>query len=215
MVSIANVVEHIIKDKPFMQEALSRGILNYAALAEQLTPRIEKQLKKKVKHAAVMMALRRTAEKLEKKFKQKLPTEKAKDVTIVSNLFIMTLVKTPETINSIKKLYKWIDVGDDILTVTQGMHEMAIISNNKHFSKINRVFSKDCEKQIKKVIKDVASITISVPRSSIIIPGFFFFITRALAWENINVIEIVSTHAELTLILTEDDVTKAYNILRE
>ena len=43
MVTIAKIVEKQIEEKPFLQEALSRGIINNAALAEQLIPIVEKK----------------------------------------------------------------------------------------------------------------------------------------------------------------------------
>jgi hypothetical protein len=214
MLSVARVVEHIVEDKPFIQEALARGIINYGAMAEEMLSLIEAELKKKVKHAAVMMALRRTAEKLEKKFECKQPFEKAKDLTIVSNLFILTLSKTPETVESIKDAYKLVDFGEDVLTVTEGIHEISIMSNNKYFNDIKKLFGKHYAKNLRAAEKNVASLTITIPKEAIPVPGFFFLVTRALAWENISVIEVVSTNSELTLILAEQDVTRAYNVLR-
>ena len=38
MVTVAHLVEKIVEQKPFVQEALSRGIINNAALAEELIP---------------------------------------------------------------------------------------------------------------------------------------------------------------------------------
>ncbi len=57
MVTVSHLVEKIVKRKPFLEEALARGILNYVALAETLQPEIEKELKTKVKTSAIMMAL--------------------------------------------------------------------------------------------------------------------------------------------------------------
>ena len=65
MVNMSFLVEKIIEQKPFLQEALSKGIVNNAALAEQLMPELEQQLKNKVKFSAVNMAIRRLSEKLE------------------------------------------------------------------------------------------------------------------------------------------------------
>ena len=71
MVTIAHLIEKVIEEKPFLQEALSRGIINNAALAEELKPLIEKEMKKKVKFSAVNMAIRRLSEKLKGTFIQK------------------------------------------------------------------------------------------------------------------------------------------------
>ena len=46
MVTIAKVVEKYIDEHPFIQESLSRGIINHAALANELIPIVNKELKK-------------------------------------------------------------------------------------------------------------------------------------------------------------------------
>ena len=71
MVTISRVVEKIVSENIFIQEALSRGIINYAAFAEEIKPRVEIELKEKVKDSAVMMALRRLQERIENKIIRK------------------------------------------------------------------------------------------------------------------------------------------------
>jgi aspartokinase len=46
-------------------------------------------------------------------------------------------------------------------------------------------------------------------------PGVIFTAIRRLAWEQINIYEIVSTMTELTFILGKKDSMKAYNALQE
>ena len=70
MVTISHLVKKKIEDKPFLQEALRRKLINYGALADELKPEIEKELQKKVKHSAVMMALRRLADQLKVPFQE-------------------------------------------------------------------------------------------------------------------------------------------------
>ena len=59
MRTIAACVQEVLMTQPFLEEALSRGIINYSALAEELVDPISDMLKKPVKSGAVMMALRR------------------------------------------------------------------------------------------------------------------------------------------------------------
>ena len=46
-------------------------------------------------------------------------------------------------------------------------------------------------------------------------PGIIFNAVRKLAWDNINIYEIVSTMTELTFILNKKDSMKAYDVLQE
>ena len=59
MKTIATCVEEILVSQPFLEDALTRNILNYSALSEELREPISKMLRKPVKSGAIMMALRR------------------------------------------------------------------------------------------------------------------------------------------------------------
>ena len=102
MVTIAHLTEKIIEKKPFLEESLSRGLINYGALAEEIQPEIEAEMKKKVKHSAVMMALRRYSQKAREKLFRKVKFED-QDITLKSDLVEITIYKTPDSGELIKK----------------------------------------------------------------------------------------------------------------
>src|SRR3989344_6037317 len=136
MVTISHLVEKIIEQKPFLQEALSRGVINNAALAEELIPQIEKELKKEVKFSAVNMAIRRLGEKLEKTFIKKPKFDKGSDISIKSDLIEITVYKTEDIQTKVKTLYDLVNFKNgDFLTITSGIHEVMIITNEKYEKK--------------------------------------------------------------------------------
>ena len=59
MKTIATCVQEILVARPFLEEALSRDIINFSALAQDLNSTISEMLRKPVKDGAIMMALRR------------------------------------------------------------------------------------------------------------------------------------------------------------
>lgn len=209
MVTIAHLTEKLVRDKPFIQEALSRGIINYGALADELMKDVEKELGKKVKHSTVMMALRRYKEKLSKTKMNKVKFVDS-DITIKSNLFEMTIDK--KMINVIPKLYEIVDNSKgDMITITEGIHEITIISNEKYQKDFEKIFNKN--KII--IIPKLSSLTIKLPKRANETIGLFYQATRALAWENIPVTEIVSTLTELTLIMEEKYTAKAFDCIKK
>ena len=213
MVTVSHLVEKIIEQKPFLQEALSKGIVNNAALAEELRPQLEKELKKKVKFSAVNMAVRRLGEKLDKSFISKAKFDKRSDITIKSNLIEITVYKMEDVQKTIKQLYDIVDFRKgDFLTITQGLYEIMIIVDAEYKNEILQLFSK---KAVKKVICELSSLTISLPQSSIDTVGLFYIVTRSLNWENINIIDIVSTFTEMTYIIHEDDTARSFEVLRK
>lgn len=211
MVSIARICEKLVEQKPFIQEALSNSIINYGALAEMLVADVEKEFGKPVKHAAVMMAIRRLEEKL-----QKMPISQPRftadcDLTIKSDLFEVTIARHPQTYQLINKIYALVDPrSGDYLTITTGTHEITIISNKKYKPAILKLINQE---DILNKIDDLAALTVKLPTTAPETPGIFYLITRALTWENINIVEIVSTYTEDTLILKSKDVARAYEIL--
>ena len=213
MVTVQHLVEKLIEQKPFLQEALSRGVINNAALAEELLPDIEKELKKKIKFSAVNMAIRRLSEKLSKSFIEKAKFDNTTDISIQSDLVEITIYKSDISKEKIKKIYDIVDIKEgDFLTITQGLHEIMFITNKKHEQEVLNLFEK---KSVKKILKNLSSITLNIPINAIETVGLFYIASRALNWENINIVEIVSTLTEMTFIVNEVDTPKAFTSLKK
>lgn len=213
MVTVSYVTEEIVKRRPFLQEAISKGLINYAALAEALTPEIEQITKKKVKPAAVMMALRRLSDKLEKTFVNNLRFDQETDVNVRSDLFEIVLYKNKRVEKKVKELYAGLEAKNrDMLSITLGIEQINIISNKRYKQKIMSKFDKS---DIVTEFGNLAGITINFSMKIAKQSGFFYLLTRSLAWENISVVEMVSTLTELTIIVKENDVTQAYDAIKK
>lgn len=65
MKTISSVVESYIRRKPFLQTALSEGIINLTSLSRYIKPEVEEVLRKEVRDGAIVMALKRLSENLE------------------------------------------------------------------------------------------------------------------------------------------------------
>ncbi len=211
MVTISHLVEKHIEERPFIQEALARGIINNAALAEELIPQIEKEMKKEIKFSAVNMAIRRLSEKLSKSFINMARFDESSNITVRSGLIAFNIIKSTDVQSYLKKIYDTVNLNSgDFLTITQGLNEIFIITNKKYEKRIHDIIPK---KYIKEFFKDIASLTIHIPESSVEVPGLFYLATRALLWENINIMDIISTVTEMTFIVKEKDTTKSFEAL--
>ena len=213
MVTVSHIARKIVERKPFLEEALSRGLINYGALADQMKGEIEKELGKEVERAAILMALRRLKEELEESFVRQATVKfRESDITIKSDLIEVTYLKSYSIINNIRKLYDSVDFSKgDFLTITHGLYEITIISSKKYGGKIESVFSS--EKLVKK-ISSLSSLTVRIPEEAINTIGLFYVLTKAINWENIPIVEIVSTLTELTFILKEDDISRAFGVIK-
>lgn len=212
MVTISHVVKKLIRDKPFLQEALAQEIISYGNLAKKLIPEIELELEHEVKHSAVVMALRRYAEKLKQSYRDAKPFNYKSEIIMKTNLCDIAVLKSPKLLAKLKSLYNLVDFEKgDTLNIIVGNYEVTIITNEKHKKHI-LMFLKN--EKILNIESNLVAFTMRFSDDFLHTPGVIFAIIRRLAWENINILEIVSTLTELTLILTNKDSMKAHKVLQ-
>jgi aspartokinase len=212
MVSIARTVEKIVAKRPFLQESMSKGIINYGGLADLLLPVIEKELNQKVKHSAVMMSLRRLAEKLENVKLKKLRFSDECNVFALDGLVDISVERNPKTIEKMRELLDEISTHrGDFLATTRGVNELTIITHKRHYAQLKKLFN---DKDVITIRKNLSALTLFFSVDFVDTPGLFYLVTKALAWESINIEEIVSTARELTLIVKSSDASRAFDVLR-
>ena len=213
MVTVAHLVKKHVRENTFLLEAMSREIISFANLAEKLKPEIEKELGKKVKEAAIVMALRRYSEELDS-FDTKVTKKWQGEIVMRTNVIDFNVVKSPSLLSKLKQLYAIVDYDrGDTFNVILGNNEISIITNEKYENKIQQ-FLKG-EKLLSKKADLVAVTLIFFDKTFFNTPGFIFTAVRKLAWEHVNIYEVVSTMTELTFILSKKDSMKAYNVLQE
>ncbi|MBS3128801.1 hypothetical protein J4410_06685 [Candidatus Woesearchaeota archaeon] len=213
MVNVSQVVQKIIESRPMLQEAISQNIVSFANLAEHLKPRVESLLGEKVKEAAIVMALRRYAEKENKKEPKKLPFKFDSQITMKTGLADITIVKTASALTKLKQIYDLIEYEKgETLNIIQGDYEITIVISQKYVENILLILK---EEKIKNIEKDLVSVSMTFSKEFLYTPGSLARATRKLAWENINIFENISTMTELIFIVNKKDATRAYNALQE
>ena len=214
MVTISHIAKKIVSEQPFVEEALGRGIISIANLAEQIMPNIEKELGKKVKQAAVVMALRRYSEEISEHRKSTRNFDYTGEILMKTNIADFTFVKSPSLLAKLRTIHNLVNFErGDTLNIILGNNEVSIIINEKHMYDLTKFLSG--EKIINKE-NDLVSLSVVFTKDDFThTPGIIFNAVRKLAWDNINIYEIVSTMTELTFILNKKDSMKAYEVLQE
>ncbi|VVA44135.1 Aspartate kinase [Candidatus Roizmanbacteria bacterium] len=208
MITIPEIVEKIIKKSSFLEEGLSKKIINLSALSRIIKPEIEKELYKKVENGAIIMALKRLSSRLDHRNSINKIFINAPDLIVRSNLIEYTLANSQSLIPKHQKLLEIINRQKEFFsTITEGVFETTLIVSLELESSIKKIY-KD-EKVIFKV-NNLSSITIRLPKENIDLSGVYYFILKPLAWEEINILEVVSTTHEITLIFGEKDIDRAF-----
>lgn len=209
MISIADALEDILKSYPLIEEGLTKGIINYSAFAREIKPLIEKKLYKNIKVGAVVMALKRISQGLPKTIPQhKLNLN---DLTVRSNLSEYTYLNSPTLPNQTNQLFiKSSEEKDIFCNFSEGTRETTFVVSPSLIKTLEDLFKE--EKLVVK-IPNLSSITIMLPKEVVYIPGVYYQILKMLAWENVNVIEVLSAYTELTIVVGSKDIDKAFSIL--
>lgn len=212
MLTVPEAADKIINRSRYLSEAISKGLINLSSLARYMKPELEEMLAKKVSDTAIFMALNRLAATIKPKYIFKNIFKSAPDMIVRSNLIAFTVAHSEKLADKYPSLLKLSNTNDKyFLTITQGVFDTTIIA------------SKDLDNTIKQALKDEAiaaeftnlsSITIKLPKEAVSTPGIFYFFLKSLAWEGVNIVEIISSYLEFTLILPEKETNRAFSILQ-
>ncbi len=213
MLSIPVAVEAVIKRKPFLEGALVDGLINLSALARQLKPEVEKMVGKEVNDSAVIMALNRLVPRLELLSTRKVQrvVENMGDVIVRSNLADYTFLNSTSLHTAQARLLNRIKESNNVFcTLSQGIHETTLVVSESLNRLVDEVFK---EEQRIAENHNLSMITVKLPSDNTICPGVYYYLFKELAWDNINVVEVISTTNEFTIVVGDNDINRAFSIL--
>ena len=214
MKTIASCVQELLVARPFLEEALSRDIINYSALAKDLNQPISDLLHKPVKDGAIMMALRRytppTSKKNELNLKQIF--KDLGDITVRSNLTDFTFYNSKTLIHNHSKVLAEIDADRQVFyAFTRGIHESNIIISSTKKNTIESIFVHETQIATQ---DQLSAISINLPKGNSKIVGLYYQIFKRLAWENVTLYEVVSTTNEFTILVEDHLIDKAFSVIK-
>jgi hypothetical protein len=215
MNSIGKVTEDLINRSPFLREAMTDDLINISALARKLKPEIEEIIGKEVKEGAIIMAIKRMTPGLYHRLNLKISKVMGElgDFLVRSNLIDYTFENSDSLKTKLSELIQEINKeNDSFFALCKGISETTFIVNSQKKENIERIFRNE---KMKSHTNDLASVTVKLPMINTEIYGIYYYILKHLAWEGINIIEIVSTSNEFTVVVKQDDVDKAFKILMQ
>jgi aspartokinase len=202
----------MVDEKVYLQEAIGKGIASYGSVAKRLKPEIEKELKKEVAHYAVVAAIRRYAERLNKRFEDITFDASSSEVNLKTNIVDITVQKTTCLFDKLKKIYDVIhfDQGD-ILHIIYGRNTVSIVTNERYREQICRFLQFE---KVVEVKENLVALFFSIDKKLVKTPGVLFQILRNFAWESININEIISIDLEMIFVVDEKDAVLGYKALQ-
>ncbi|MEP3838823.1 MAG: hypothetical protein ABJM36_14315 [Algibacter sp.] len=214
MKTVSNCVEDILITQPYLEEALSRNIINFSALAIELVEPISKMLKKDVKPGAIMMALRRynPPVTLGNSIKMKRVIQNLGDITVRSNLTDFTVKNSTTLIDNHAKILERINTEEKLFyAFTRGIHESNIVVSSSLNDFVNHHLEKE---NFIAIQENLSAISINLPQDNSKIAGLYYHFFKRLAWEGIVLYEVLSTTNEFTILVEDEFVDKAFTAIK-
>jgi len=214
MLSIAQVVEKVVKHKPYLAEAMAMGIINISALARQIMPEVERIVGRQANMGAIVMALNRLMPCFQHRERESLShlLNGMGDIILRSNLCDYTFKNSPALLDCHIRMLKMIHKREEIFyTMVQGVFETNLVVSDVMMPIVDNCFR---EEQCLYKCKGLSSVTVKLPKGNILQPGFYYAIMRELSWEGINLSEVISSTNEFTVVVDNELIDKTFMVLK-
>jgi aspartokinase len=210
MITVPQAVEKIVKRSRYLNEAMSKDLINASSLARYIQGEVEEITLKKVSTGSLIMAIKRLQKSISPNYKPITIFQEAPDMIVRSNLTLIYVKNSANLLSKLALIEKASKNFQKKTLFTYGRAETLILANKLSADSITKILASE---QTTQTFPNVSSITIHIPQESVQNAGIFYFLIKSLAWEGINILDMLSTETELVLIFENKDVNEAFRIL--
>jgi hypothetical protein len=211
MRKISAAVADIVNEDQTAREALRSGILNLSAYASRIRRDVERQTWKDVKTGSITVALSRLA-KTAGTAEPLIPDVALQDITITDPLCDITYPRT-EAAGGITAAVRTLTHAKpmEFLAMTAGVREITVIAGQPLKADILRMVP---ERPVS-VVDGLTGITMHFPVRYLSVPNVIYALVGTFAARRINILEIVSTYTELTVVVENSRAREAVERLMQ
>lgn len=213
--SIGKITEELINRSPFLRESMTENLINISALARKLQPEIENLVGKPVKEGAIVMAIKRLEPGLYYKLNLRIKNVLGEwgDFLIRSNISDYTIQNSESLSRSLADLTSKVSEDKNaFFSLCKNTAETTIVISDEYRSLMEQICKGE---NLIHSSTNLSSITVQLPIKNKDVYGIYYYILKQLAWEGINILEVVSTANEFTAIVHQLEVDKAFKILMQ
>ena len=214
MQSISDVVEKLLSDKPYLAECLAEDLINVSSLSRKVQPEVNEILESDCGIPAIAMAIKRLDLSVQTRIsaKMKLVITNLGDIIVRNDLSSFTYKNSTSLEQRKSELMFSSNLSDDkFCTITQGVFESNFVVSKAMRAEIEGKFVGE---QLISSRHDLASLSVRLPKENVELPGLYYFFFKQFAWNNINVLEVISTTNEFTVVVEEALLEKTFSTIK-
>lgn len=202
MKSVRSVIEDIMESDQEVLFCFEQGLLNLSAYAKKIQPVICGRLHQDVPANTIVAALSRLQKQMPVRRLPNLESMKVSDISVKTGLCEVTYEKT-ETIHSLLlKVASQAKVARrDFFALTVGLSQISFIIPENELQRIKKELH---SAKPFLTLSNLAAVTVQFDSQYLKLPGVIFQFVKVLASRGVNIVEIVSTYTELSVIVAEE-----------
>ena len=210
MLTTTDCVRQIVQKSPFVAEMLRNDWLNLSQYAQSIKSEIETKTWKEVQLGSIITALGRVRSEIKQKFEIQL---KINDLSLKVPITEINFAKNSDHNTKNSEIYQVLSgVENSFLNIISGNTETGVFVNSKYQSQVLAVFE---PQKPNLFLENLGAVSIKFDPQYLQISGSVYQVLKHLIWESVNLLEIISTYTELTLIVTKANAHKVFEILSE
>ena len=213
MRTVSELIQQELNRYPFLMEALSEGVINVSALARNLQPVISKAAGKEVKEGAIVMAINRLPHGGLHFIQREIQAfaRQLTDIRVRSNLLDYTYMNSESLIRAQAVLLSHVgEQPKSFCTYSQGVAETTIVISSGFENLMQELFRGET---LIDLSRNLSAVSLMLPEANRSLYGIYYYILKDLAWQGINVVELISTSNEFTILVEDKDLDQTFSTM--
>ncbi len=210
---LSHIIESQVKQSPFISECLNAGLINTTALARYLQPSVEKEMGESVQISAIAMAIKRMPMSLDLINHKSLARfiKQLRDILVRSELENLSVRHSPTLFDKLLSIIgTFKDEDRHFFGMIKGIYETTLVFSNELSVFVHEQLMGE---EIISSRKELCAVSIMLPKQNLDTSGVYYTILKKLAWKGINIVEVISTSNEVSLLFDKKDIDEAFKEL--
>jgi aspartokinase len=212
----ADLVREEISRDIFLENSLSLGLINNSALARLMLPNIQKTNKKATIESIMVAIARYQRDNKSNKIRKSLIEQiKNSQIATKNDIIHATFFRNKEIANSINELSRKIRWDLDEIYICQSrQREITIIFDRKNKEAFRNFLSHAVEIRENCAILSIKEGNNKEIAASIEVSGLYAYFIGQISKQGINILDIISTRSQITLVVNEKELTRSYEAIK-
>lgn len=209
--NITEATRRAVERYPYLRDYILLGIVNTRALSRELKMEISQELGEEINVNSITTSLRRIPSP--KKFREQGTVNGILSRSLVNlkyDIGAITINFRPDSLAKIL-LHQKLEGKIDDLILLQGVETLTIVTNEENLQNLAPIIKDD----ILEMKKSLSGIIVKSPREIAGSTGVIASLSNVLAFEKINIVEMMSSYTETYFVVEEKDALKAVEAIRK